>query len=209
MEKEAELKEKVEVNELVNQDIKNCTKCNLKFSTDIELGNHIKFDHSSRIRICNKCDMNFPAMDMTEWLVVQRKHENTNCVLEFQKEVEHKKYKCEQCSFEPSTEAFLIEHKRNNHEGILKTPPNKRRKKITDDDMDTEENEDLVSKIEELVIDNKKELQKEAEKEEEKKRSQLRDEKIIQKQKIIEVEELKKKSEEETKRRKEVETSLR
>ena len=153
--------------------------------------------------------MKFPAMDMTEWLVVQRKHENTNCILGIQKEVEHKKYKCEQCSFESSTEALLIEHNINDHEGILKTPPNKRRKKITDDDMDTDENEDLVRKIEELVIVNKKELQKKEEKEEEKKRSQLRDEKVIQKQKMIELKELKKKTEEEAKRRKEVETNIR
>ena len=41
----------------------------------------------------------------------------------------------------------MIDHKINDHEGISKTPPNKRRNKITDNDMDTDEKEVIVKKI--------------------------------------------------------------
>ena len=43
--------------------------------------------------------MKFPEMDMAKWLLVQRKHENTNCILEIHRKVERKEYKCEQCNF--------------------------------------------------------------------------------------------------------------
>ena len=41
----------------------------------------------------------------------------------------------------------MIDHKKRNHEFVSKTPPNKRIMKITDNDMDTDEKEVIVKKI--------------------------------------------------------------
>ena len=45
LEEQADSKENVETNESEKPDITHCTKCSLKFSSDIEVRKHIKFGH--------------------------------------------------------------------------------------------------------------------------------------------------------------------
>ena len=81
-----------EANSKINEDNK-CSICYLNFNNESELTKHTTNEHNNKPRTCYYCDMVFTTMSTLEWVVVQREHENNNCMIKKQY-IEDNEYKC-------------------------------------------------------------------------------------------------------------------
>ena len=192
-----------------------CDKCALNFNSDSEVSKHMLSEHHSQTRACFDCDMTFKRMSALEWLVVQRKHEENDCLIR-KLNNEHNKYECDVCEFRSSDESHIKKHEKEMHaqKDVNVTPPNKKRKKVKSDEEDKNEameediTEDITNQIKKCVINDK-----DVEMEELKELSNKQDEKVKMKQRKIDEEEAeyakKKKDEDAKKRKRELELSVR
>ena len=191
-----------------------CDKCTLVFNNDLELKKHVLSEHHSQARTCYDCDMNFERMSALELLVVQRQHEDNDCLVKKQN-IQYNQYECDDCEFRSHEESHLRKHKKDMHEhkDVFVTPPYKKRKKEKDDEEEQQEEmeldvtDEITKQLEKIGIHDKEEEQTLL-----KDLSNKQDEKVLLKRKKIDEEEAqyteKKEIEEEKKRKREVELSV-
>ena len=191
-----------------------CEKCNLNFNNDSELSKHMLSEHHSQTRACFDCDMTFKRMSALEWLVVQRKHEENECIIR-KNTTQYNKFECDICDFRSNDEAHIKKHEKDMHEhkDVNVTPPSKKRRKEQGDEeeqceaMEEDGTEDITNQIKNIVIN-----ENNVEMEEQKELSKRQDEKVRLKQKKIDEEEdkyaEKKKIEEAKKRKRDIELSI-
>ena len=142
-----------------------CNSCNNTFKSDSEISKHIQSYHSTQIRTCSKCDLKFKEMTMIECLTVQTVHERNDCLIRKDPNLESKSRECNVCDFDSTDKYTMDEHIEGDHGEASKTPPFKKRKKETnmkcnENIMDTDENEDILEKIEKMTIKEKLKMKK-------------------------------------------------
>ena len=170
-----------------------CQKCKLNFNTEIEVNKHMQSEHSTQVRQCSDCDLIFDEMTIKEWIIVKNKHVINECLVRGKEEkTSSDQYECEECDFTSMSNLNMMKHKRDDHEAVFSTvsPAKKKRRREDEEDeepfnnMDVDETEDIAKQIETLTILEKGEdVKGEDVKAEQKRLSDQMDDKVRQKQK--------------------------